>query len=203
MWVTGPGQHQLRRGAGAHSTAASRAFSSPWQLCPTGSRAGGAGPLASQEPWRLGPRSRGSVSALSLASAGWCAEGLYLLVQQRSDPPPGGGPSLVLGTSGTYRATLWGLCWSAATLALGEGAMAMLHPLRMTQPVTLPPWLPSSAPQTFPTETSPSRPLGPSLSSLPQSAADLTLGLLPRPQAPAPRHRTSLGTGGPVLGAQG
>lgn len=128
--------------------------------------------------------------------------GLYLLVPQRSDPPPGGGPSLMLGTSGTYWATLWGLCWSAATLALGEGAMVMLH-LHMTQPVTLPPWLPSSAPQTFPTETSPSCPLKPSLSSLPQSAADLTLGLLPHPHAPAPRHGASLGTGGPVLGAQG
>ena len=102
-----------------------RAFSSPWQLCPMGSTAGVARPLASQEPWPPRARSRGSVRALSRASASGRAEapGLACVCwcsSAQTHPQAGVLPSC-LAPQALTGPPLWGLCWSAAALALGEG----------------------------------------------------------------------------------
>nr|CAI9689268.1 unnamed protein product [Rangifer tarandus platyrhynchus] len=131
LWSLGSTSHAGELVAAGTGVQCLRVFSSPWQLCPTESSAGVARPLASQEPWPPWAREHGTVRVLSLGSASWHAEGLgaalYLSAQQRSIPPGAGrrkhlqtplGPPLV-----------------GCRLALAEGAVTMLHPLRVTQPV--------------------------------------------------------------------
>ena len=165
-----------------------RVFSSPWQLCPVGSSAGVARPLASQEPWPPRARERGSVRVLSLGPASWRAEGLgaaLYLSRSSAQPQPG------LGAAGTCR-PLWGLCWSAAAWPWQRGLWPC-SPLCARLSLCLVPKLPGSAPQTFPL-TCPSGRL-----SLPS-----TVGSRPHPgvalQLPT---AAPAGVGGPVLGAQG
>ena len=128
VWIIRPGQHQLGRGAGGHGTGmpSLRAFSSPWQLCPMGSTAGVARPLASQEPWPPRARSRGSVRALSRASASGRAEapGLACVCwcsSAQTHPQAGVLPSC-LAPQALTGPPLWGLCWSAAARAWARAA---------------------------------------------------------------------------------
>lgn len=147
MWIMGPGQHQLRRGAGGrgHRMPSLRVFSGPWQLWPVGSSAGVARPLASQEPWPPRARERGTVRVLSRLRQLACRRpraGPLFVGAAALNPTPGWGPQALADPSG---APLLG-----CRLALTDRAVGMLHPLRVTQPVALPPRLPGSAPQTFP-----------------------------------------------------
>ena len=176
-------------------------FSSPWQLCPVGSSAGVARPLASQEPWPPRARERGTVRVLSLGPASWRAEGLgaalYLSAAALS-PTPGWAPQARADPSGA----------SAARLppGLGRGGCGHAPPSARDSACGLAPKLPGSAPQTFPLTCPSGR-----LSLRPQSAADLTPGL--RSSSPPPRlpgrvalswvHRAEARTARAVLGPLG
>lgn len=192
MWVRRPGQHQLHRGRVPTAQPPLGLSPAPGSSAPLGRGQGGRAARITGTLSASGP-GRGSVSALSLASAGWCAEGLYLLVQQRSDPaPPGEVLPSCLAPQAPTRATLYRVSAGRLPRWRWERGLWRAPPSAHDSACDLASLAAQLCSTDVPHETSPHVPSGRLSPSLPQSAADLTLGLLPRPKLQQPR-RTSWG----------
>jgi len=198
LGLQGPWQHQVFREASHHGLRCYGTldfFPCFWRLCPMRTEHGGSMaawivkiPVAPGVYWSQWPWAQKIWRYYSpfLASGSWhskCLPGWSFSIawhRRHSKDPPGQGPSLLLGASGTQRATLSVvfLYWSAAGSSVWGPHSDGSTPCTWFSSSTLPPWLPRFTPKAFPTMNS-STPFTWAISL--QSTAILALGLVSSP----------------------